>query len=62
MKQITRNEAESLFLTSEVVSSNIEQDQQEMRIRMTFADDRSFLVKYDFLDHEKRYFVLNSEI
>ena len=60
MKQITRNEAESLFLTSEVISSNIEQDQHEMRIRLTLADDRSFLVKYDFSDHEKRYFVLNS--
>lgn len=62
MKRITRDEAETLFLASNVVSSNIEQDKDEMRIHLTLSDDRSFLVKYDLLDHEKRYFVLNSQI
>ncbi len=61
MKQITRNEAESLFLNSEVVSSNIKQHPKEMSIHLTLTNERSFLVKYDLLDHQKRYFIINPE-
>lgn len=61
MKQITRNEAESLFLNSEVVSSNVEQHPKEMSIHLTLANNRSFLVKYDLLDHKKRYFIISPE-
>jgi len=57
MKRITRDEAETLFLASNVVSSNIEQDKNEMRIHLTLSDDRSFLVKYDFREREKSYFL-----
>lgn len=59
MKQITRDEAESLFLTSNVISSNIEHNQKEMRICLTLANDCSFVVLYDLLAREKKYFVLN---
>lgn len=62
MKQITRQEAEALFLTSKVVSSNVEQDKGEMRILMTLSDDRSFLVRYGLLDRMKRYFLQDARI
>ena len=57
MKQITRTEAESLFLTSKVIESCIEQDKNEMCIRLTLANRLSFMVKYNTLDHQKSYFV-----
>ena len=61
MKQITRTEAESLFMTSEVVSSNIKHDKKEMHVNLMLANGRSFLVKYSLSDYDKRYFILNSE-
>lgn len=57
MKQITRHEAEALFRKSQVVSTNIEHNQEEMQILLTLSNDRAFLVKYDLHDHEKRYFL-----
>ena len=62
MRQITRDEAESLFMTSKVISSNIEHNHKEMRIHLTLANDHTFLVKYDLLDHAKKYFILQPEI
>lgn len=57
MKQISRNEAEAIFLTTKVVSTNVEQDKQEMRIFLTLADEKAFLVKYNLMDHNKSYFL-----
>ena len=57
MRQITRHEAEILFLTAKVISSYIEQDKQEMRILMKLSDDRDFIVKYNIHDHVKSYFL-----
>lgn len=57
MKQISRKEAESLFEESQVVSSNVVQDQSELRIILTLKDDRSFVIEYDTEEREKRYFV-----
>jgi hypothetical protein len=57
MTQITRTEAEALFTTQKVISSNIEQDKKEMRIFLTLSDHSNFMIKYDLIDHVKRYFV-----
>ena len=57
MKQISRKEAESLFQESQVVSSDVVQDQSELRIILTLKDDRSFVIEYDTKEREKRYFV-----
>ena len=57
MKQISRKEAESLFEESKVVSSDVVQDQSELRIILTLQDDRSFVIEYDTKEREKRYFV-----
>ena len=57
MKQISRNEAEAIFVTTKVVSTNVEQDKQEMRIFLTLADEKAFLVKYNLMDHNKSYFL-----
>ena len=57
MKQISRNEAEAIFVTTKVVSTNVEQDKQEMRIFLTLADEKAFLVKYNLMDHHKSYFL-----
>jgi len=57
MKQISRKEAESLFQESQVVSSDVVQDQSELRIILKLKDDRSFVIEYDTEEREKRYFV-----
>ena len=58
MKKIARQEAEFLFQTSKVVSSQVEQDPGEMRILMKLSDRCSFLLKYDTIGHKKSYFLL----
>ena len=62
MKELTRHQAESLFLTTKVVSSNIEQDNKEMRIRLNLSNNRQFMVRYNILDHVKSYFILDPKI
>ena len=57
MKQISRKEAESLFQKSQVVSSDVKQDESELRITLTLKDDRSFVIEYNTKEREKRYFV-----
>lgn len=58
MKQITRREAEALFYKSKIVSTNIEQDKNEMRILLTQSNDSVFLIKYDLIHHKKSYFFI----
>ena len=57
MKQITRHEAENLFHTSQVITSNVVQDQEEVQVVFTLSNNRSFLLKYNLHDHVKRYFL-----
>ena len=57
MKQITRHEAETLFNTWKITASRIEQDDAEMRVLFRLSNHRSFVVKYNFLDHQKSYFL-----
>ena len=62
MKKISRIEAETLFKTSQVVSTNIEQNQKEMCIMMQMAGDLAFLIKYNLLDHQKTYYLQESSV
>ena len=57
MKQITRHEAEALFDTWNITASKIEQDDAEMRVLFSLSNHQSFMIKYDFIDHQKRYFL-----
>ena len=62
MKKISRTEAETLFKTSEVVSTNIEQNKKEMCIFMEMANDFAFLIKYNLCDHQKTYYLQESGV
>ncbi len=57
MKQISRHEAEALVYSSQVISSDVEQDHEEMRIYFTLDDRSVFILKYDLQNHKKRYFI-----
>jgi len=57
VKEITRDEAEELFLNSEVLDTNVESNDKELCILTTLSDNTSCLVKYDTEDHSKSYFV-----
>ena len=61
MKQITREEAEKLFLNYQAVNTNIEHDNCELRIFSMLSNKQSFLVRYDIKEHQKSYFVENAE-
>jgi hypothetical protein len=57
MRQISRKEAESIFKDSRVVSSDIEQDQSELRVTLSLNDDRSFVIEYNSSKSQKKYFI-----
>ena len=61
MKQITREEAEKLFLDYQAVNTNIEHDSCELRVFSTLSNRQSFLVRYDIKEHRKSYFIENAE-
>jgi hypothetical protein len=42
---------------SRVISSKIEQDMNELRVRFRLTDQQSCLVKYDLSDQSKSYFI-----
>jgi len=55
MIQISREEAEKLFLGSEVVTTKIQQDKNELRVIMTLSDNWTCHVSYNFKSREKTY-------
>jgi hypothetical protein len=57
MKKISRKEAELLMKRFSVVSSNIEQDLDELRVRFKLTDRQSCLVTYDLADQSKSYYL-----
>ena len=57
MRQISRKEAESIFEKSRVVSSDIKQNQAELRVILSLSDDRSFVVEYNSTNRQKKYFI-----
>ncbi len=59
VRKISRTEAESLMASLEVISTDVLQDNDEMKIMMIFSDERKFLMRYNFSDHNKSYYLCN---
>lgn len=61
MKRISRDQAEELFLESEVVDTEIKQDKSELRVIMTLASHHSCHIIYNFKSKEKTYHLDESD-
>ena len=59
MKKITREEAEQLFIVSNVLNTKVEQDKNELRVSMNLSDNKSCLIKFDVKNQQKTYFLDN---
>ena len=57
MKQISREQAEQLFIDTEVINSRIQQDKEQLRVIMTLSSHQSCHVMYDFKSKEKTYYL-----
>ena len=57
MKQITRNEAETLINLADIVRTDVRQNSEDLTVFLTLSDSRSFLIRYNLLKHEKSYFL-----
>jgi hypothetical protein len=57
MKKISREQAEKLFIESEVVNSSIHQDKNQLRVIMNLSTRQSCHVTYDFKSKEKSYYL-----
>ena len=57
MKKITREQAEQLFLVSNVLNTKVEQDKNQLRVFMTLSDNKSCLVQFDLKNQQKNYFL-----
>jgi len=57
MKKISREQAEQLFLDSEVLTSSIHQDKDQLRVIMTLSTQQSCHVTYNFKSKEKNYYI-----
>ena len=57
MIEISRDEAETLFLKHEVINSRLNQSKRELNIHMTLSDQSTCLIKYNLTTHTKSYFV-----
>jgi hypothetical protein len=57
MKKISREQAEKLFLDSEVLTSSIKQDKDQLRVIMTLSTQQSCHVTYNFKSNKKTYYI-----
>lgn len=57
MKKISREQAEALFLDSEVITSSIHQDKDQLCVVMTLSTHQSCHVTYNFKSKEKTYYI-----
>ena len=57
MKKISREQAEQLFLDSEVITSSINQDKDQLRVIMNLSTHQSCHVTYNFKSNKKTYFI-----
>ncbi len=57
MKEITRSEAEVLFLMHSVKDRAVKQTNQELSIVMAISDSDNLIVRYNIPTREKRYFL-----
>jgi hypothetical protein len=55
MIKISREQAEKLFLDSEVIDTRIQQDKNELRVIMKLSDNQTCHVSYNFKSKEKTY-------
>lgn len=55
MKNISREQAESLFLEAEVINTKVQQDHNELRVIMTLSSNQVCHVIYDFKSKQKTY-------
>ena len=55
MKKISRQQAEELFLKSDVLNTQIRQNKKELRVIMTLSSNKSCHVTYNFKNKEKTY-------
>lgn len=56
MKQITRQQAERMIKKASVVTSQIEQDQEQLKVLIKLANNHACLVTYNLQNQEKLYF------
>jgi len=57
MKKISREQAEQLFIDTEVLNSSIHQDKDQLRVVMTLSSHQSCHVTYNFKSKKKTYFL-----
>jgi hypothetical protein len=57
MKKISREQAEQLFLNTEVIDSTIHQDKDQLRVVMNLSSNQSCHVTYDFKSNKKNYYL-----
>jgi hypothetical protein len=53
--KISREEAEKLIDTSQVLSTSVDQQSKQIKVRMQLANDQTCVVTYDRKTHEKSY-------
>jgi hypothetical protein len=56
MKEISREQAEQLFLKAYPIERKIEQTQEELKIYFSLPQNRSLLVVYDTKKHSESFF------
>jgi hypothetical protein len=57
MKRISREQAEQLFLKSDVVNTKVEYDNDALSVHLTLGNGKSFLMQYDIKNKIKSYFI-----
>ena len=55
MKKISRQQAEEIFLESDVINTQIKQSKKELRVIMNLSSNKSCHVTYNFKNKEKTY-------
>jgi hypothetical protein len=66
MKEISREQAEQLFINTEVLNSSIHQDKDQLRVVMKLSSQQSCHITYNYKSKKKTYFLedfgLNNEM
>ena len=57
MQKISREQAEQLFIESNVLNTKVEQDDKELRVSMTLSGNKSCLIKFNVKNQQKTYFL-----
>ena len=57
MKKISREQAEKLFLKSDVINTKVEYNNDALSVHLTLKNGKSFLMQYDIKNKMKMYFI-----